>query len=335
MSAATPLIECRNLVKSFKLRTLGADPRQRSFTAVNGVSLRIEPGETLALVGESGCGKTTTGRLLLRLENPSSGNTFFEGCDLERLSERELRRLRQHMQMIFQDPYGSLNPRFTVARTLAEPLRIHERLSGSKLAARIDRLLETVGLSAEHAGRYPHEFSGGQRQRVAIARAVSVNPRFVVADEPVSALDISVQGQILKLLLELKKRLGMAMLFISHDLALVRQISERVAVMYCGRVVELARTEEIFAEAMHPYTKLLLASVLKPRPESKAVPQADEKQAGIGLAVTGGCAFSDRCPLQAEYCREKIPELVQVRPGHWLACLLEQENNRKQLSCQK
>ena len=315
MRATTPLIECRNLVKSFKLRTLSADPQQRSFTAVSGVSLSIE----LALVGESGCGKTTTGKLLLRLENPSSGSTFFDGRNLDRLSERELRRLRRHMQMIFQDSYGSLNPRFTVARTLAEPLRIHEGLSGIKLAARIDRLLETVGLSAEHAGRYPHEFSGGQRQRIAIARAVSVNPRFVVADEPVSALDISVQGQILKLLLWLKKRLGMAMLFISHDLALVRQISERVAVMYCGRVVELARAEELFTKAMHPYTRLLLSSVLKPRPESKTEPQA-EKQAGISRPVTGGCAFADRCPLLTEYCWKKVPELVQVRPDHWLAC---------------
>ncbi|MBW1696474.1 MAG: ABC transporter ATP-binding protein [Deltaproteobacteria bacterium] len=319
MSAATPLVECRGLVKSYKLRSLSGATRQRSFTAVSGVSLSIEHGETLALVGESGCGKTTTGRLLLRLENPTSGSTFFDGCNLERLSARQLRRLRRHMQMIFQDPYGSLNPRFTVARTLAEPLRIHEGLSGNKLASRINRLLETVGLSAEHAGRYPQEFSGGQRQRIAIARAVSVNPHFVVADEPVSALDISVQGQILKLLLELKNSIGMAMLFISHDLALVRQISERVAVMYYGRIVELAPTEEIFANAIHPYTRFLLSSVLKPGPESLPAPEA-EKQSGISRPVTGGCAFADRCPVMAECCLKNVPELVQVRSGHWVAC---------------
>ena len=319
MSAAIPLVECRNLAKSFKLRALSGGSQQQSFSAVNGVSLRIEPVETLALVGESGCGKTTTGRMLLRLETPSAGSTFFDGRNLEDLSARELRRLRRDMQMIFQDPYGSLNPRFTVARTLAEPLRIHEGLSGSKLAARIDQLLKTVGLSPEHAGRYPHEFSGGQRQRIAIARAVSVNPRFVVADEPVSALDISVQGQILKLLLDLKKRLGMAMLFISHDLALVRQISERVAVMYRGRLVELARTEVIFANALHPYTRLLLSSVLKPRPEKKPEPQA-EKQPGESHPVIAGCAFADRCPVEAEYCLKKVPELVEIQPGHWVAC---------------
>ena len=319
MSATTPLVECRNLVKSFKLSALSGDRPQRSFTAVSDVSLRIEPGETLALVGESGCGKTTTGRLLLRLENPSSGSTSFDGRNLDSLSARQLRRLRRDMQMIFQDPYGSLNPRFTVARTLAEPLRLHEDLSGSKLAARIDLLLHTVGLSREHAGRYPHEFSGGQRQRIAIARAISVNPRFVVADEPVSALDISVQGQILKLLLELKKRLAMAMLFISHDLALVRQISERVAVMYHGRVVELAPTEKIFANPLHPYTRLLLSSVLTLKPQTEPGQQA-EKQAGESRPAAGGCAFSGRCPLQAESCLKNVPDLVQVRPGHWVAC---------------
>ena len=319
MSATIPLVECRNLVKSFKSRALSGGWQQRSFSAVNGVSLRIGPEETLALVGESGCGKTTTGRLLLRLEIPSSGSTFFGGRDLEGLSARELRRLRRDMQMIFQDPYGSLNPRFTVARTLAEPMRIHEGLPRSKIAARIDQLLETVGLSPEHAGRYPHEFSGGQRQRIAIARAVSVNPRFVVADEPVSALDISVQGQILKLLLWLKKRLGMAMLFISHDLALVRQISERVAVMYRGRVVELARTEMIFANALHPYTRLLFSSVLKPALESKAKPQVGT-QTGYSGIVTGGCDFAGRCPAETGNCSKSRPELIEVQPGHWVAC---------------
>jgi len=321
MSATMPLVECRNLFKSFKLRALSGDRPQQSFTAVSDVSLSIEPGETLALVGESGCGKTTTGRLLLRLENPSSGSTSFDGRNLDSLGARQLRRLRRDMQMIFQDPYGSLNPRFTVARTLAEPLRLHEDLSGSKLAERIDLLLHTVGLSREHAGRYPHEFSGGQRQRIAIARAISVNPRFVVADEPVSALDISVQGQILKLLLELKKHLAMAMLFISHDLALVRQISERVAVMYRGRVVELAPTEKIFANPLHPYTRLLLSSVLTLRPQTEPGQQA-EKQAGESRPAADGCAFSGRCPLKVESCLKNVPDLVQVQPGHWVACQL-------------
>ncbi|OGG05917.1 MAG: hypothetical protein A3F83_04925 [Candidatus Glassbacteria bacterium RIFCSPLOWO2_12_FULL_58_11] len=322
MSAdSKPLVECRGLVKTFRLPALAAGPGSREFRAVDGLSLAVYPGETLALVGESGCGKSTTGRLLLRLEKPSAGTVTFEGRDLAALSAARLRTQRSRMQMIFQDPYGSLNPRLTVGAALAEPLRIHWRLSGKSLRERIAGLLENVGLRPEHARRYPHEFSGGQRQRIAIARAVSVNPGFVVADEPVSSLDISIQGQILKLLIELKKSLGMAMLFISHDLAVVRQISDRVAVMYRGRLVELAPAGELFSRPLHPYTRLLLSCVLAPRPGRKGAPPDIRSPEATGYRGFG-CSFAGRCPLEIAACTRETPELRELYPDHYAACLV-------------
>ncbi len=313
--AITPLVECAELVKTY------ATSRTMRFAAVDRVNLAVAPGETLALVGESGCGKSTTGRLMLGLESPSSGSVKFDGRDLRLLGKRDLRVLRKRMQMVFQDPYGSLNPRFTVRSTLAEPLRIHLKLSGSELEKRIMGLLESVGLERTHAGRYPHEFSGGQRQRIAIARAISVEPDFVVADEPVSALDISIQGQILRLLMDLRRRLGMAMLFISHDMAVVRQLSDRVAVMYRGRLVELAETQQLFEHPAHPYTLLLLESILRPEPSHGPDTIVTERTAGMErLSTDEGCVFQARCPLADIECRQNAPALREISPGHFCAC---------------
>ena len=316
-----PLVESRNLEMVFSSGGLFRSRSSADFRAVDGVSFEIYAGQTLALVGESGCGKSTTGRLLLRLLEPSRGVVYFDGQDLGNLGAAELRGMRRRMQIIFQDPYSSLNPRFTVGRTLAEPLRRHLGLSGRVLAGRIAGLLETVGLSASDTGSYPHQFSGGQRQRIAIARAVSVSPSFVVADEPVSALDLSVQGQIIRLLIELKKSLGMAMLFISHDLAVVRSIGDRVAVMYAGRLVELALAERLFENPLHPYTRLLLDSVLKAIPE-KGAKLLDEEASREEPSShkSAGCAFHDRCPMALTRCLEEFPDLVEVDPDHRVAC---------------
>ena len=316
-----PLVESRNLGLVFKTGGLFRSSSLAGFRAVDGVSLEIYPGQTLALVGESGCGKSTTGRLVLRLLEPSLGKVFFYGQNLGLLGAGEQRSKRRRMQMIFQDPYSSLNPRFTVGRTLAEPLRLHLGLSGSALPGRIARLLETVGLLEADKNRYPHQFSGGQRQRIAIARAVSVSPDFVVADEPVSALDLSVQGQIIRLLLELKKTLGMAMLFISHDLSLVRSIADRVAVMYAGRLVELADAERLFENPLHPYTRLLMEAVLRAVPEKDRKPRSLEDSQGKATRQrAGACDFRNRCRMAAPCCLEEVPKLIEYLPEHWVAC---------------
>jgi peptide/nickel transport system ATP-binding protein len=316
-----PLIESRNLSKVFRAGGFFRSGPSTGFRAVDRVNLGIYRGETLALVGESGCGKSTAGRLLLRLLEPSCGEVYFEGKNLAGLGASELRGMRRRMQMIFQDPYSSLNPRFTVGRTLAEPLKLHLGIKGRLLEERVARLLETVGLSAADAKRYPHQFSGGQRQRIAIARAVSVSPDLVVADEPVSALDLSVQGQIIRLLLELKKSLGMAMLFISHDLSVVRSIGDRVAVMYAGRIVELSSAERLFDVPLHPYTRLLLDSVLEAVPQKGAVSRSLESFRKEPTPWKSDCCdFYRRCPLAAPSCLEKVPELVEHQAEHWVAC---------------
>ena len=301
--------------------------------AVDGVSLHVEEGETLALVGESGSGKTTTGFLVLGLISPTGGEVYFRGENIYALGARELRKRRPMMQMIFQDPYGSLNPRITVGKMLEETLSFHNVVEPGFIKDRISELLNLVGLDSSYACRYPHEFSGGERQRVGIARAVSLEPRMIVADEPVSALDVSIRGQILNLLLDLQKKLGISYLFIAHDLAVVRCISHRVAVMYLGKIVEEASTEELFNNPLHPYTKILLSSVPVPDPEMRGRRKITPGEIPDIPVETGGCKFLDRCPAAGDMCKKSEPELARAADGHLAAChmihtTVENENKK-------
>jgi oligopeptide/dipeptide ABC transporter ATP-binding protein len=320
MTSAAPLVEAVDLVKHFPARpdVLG---RPRAWVkAVDGVSLTIAPGETLALVGESGCGKSTVGRLLLRLIEPSAGRVRFMGSELHELDASALRAVRRHMQIIFQDPYGSLNPHMTVGQTLAEPLGVHGIVAPAAREQRVFELLRLVGLRPAHAQRYPHEFSGGQRQRIGIARALAAGPKLIVCDEPVSALDVSVQAQVLNLLADLQRQFGLSYLFIAHDLAVVRQVASRVAVMYLGRIVEVAATEDLFAAPRHPYTQALLSAVPIPDPTARRERVLLEGDVPSALAPPPGCRFHTRCPLQRERCRHESPGLEPARPGHGVAC---------------
>lgn len=303
--------------------TLGSAAR-RVVKAVDGVSLDIHPGETLGLVGESGCGKSTLGRALLRLTEPTSGQVLFKERDLARLSPREMRRERRHLQMIFQDPYSSLNPRMTAGRIIGEPIETF-KLAGSRaeVEARVRELMETVGLSPRFIKRYPHEFSGGQRQRIGIARALAVNPDFVVADEPISSLDVSIQAQIINLLQRLQRERDLTYLFISHDLRAVRHIADRVAVMYLGRLVEVADARVIYAEPLMPYTKALISAVPVPDPEVEAVRRRIVLEGDVPSPVNppSGCPFHTRCPYAIPVCSEVVPQLAEIKPNHFAACL--------------
>jgi oligopeptide/dipeptide ABC transporter ATP-binding protein len=322
--ARPPILEVRHLVKHFIVGG-GMFGGHGVVRAVDDVSFTIPPGETLGLVGESGCGKTTTGRAILQLDRPTSGQVFFEGRDLATLDEGGLRDMRRRMQVIFQDPYSSLNPRMTIGQIIAEPLAVHRIVrEPAARAARVRQLLGRVGLLPQHAARYPHELSGGQRQRVGIARALAMEPTLIVCDEPVSALDVSIQAQIINLLEDLQRELGLSYLFIAHDLAVVRHISDRIAVMYLGKIVEIADRRALYEDPQHPYTKALLAAVPIPDPEL----EARRERVVLGgevpspLAPPPGCVFHPRCPIAIDRCQREIPPLREVRPGHWAACLL-------------
>ena len=290
--------------------------------AVDGISFTVRRGETLGLVGESGCGKTTTGRAVLQLYRPTEGTVHFDGMLLNDVAGRELRSLRRRMQMIFQDPYSSLNPRMSVASIIAEPMVIHGLYKGNERSERVEALLEQVGLNPFFAKRYPHEFSGGQRQRIGVARALAVEPDFMVLDEPVSALDVSIQAQIINLLEDLQTEYDLTYLFIAHDLAVVRHISDRVAVMYLGKIMELADSNELYENPLHPYTKALLSAVPITDPE---VERARERIILVGdvpspVRPPPGCVFQTRCPIAIDECREVIPEFREIEPDHWVAC---------------
>ena len=320
-TARGSLLVVQDLTKHFPIRKGFFSRTVGHVRAVDGVSFDIREGETLGLVGESGCGKTTTGRVLLRLLDATGGRVLFRGENVFEMDARRLRALRREMQIVFQDPFGSLNPRLTVGGMLSEALRVHGLAEGAAAQARVGELLEVVGLSPRHASRYPHEFSGGQRQRIGIARALSVNPRFIVADEPVSALDVSVQAQVINLLQDLQQEFGLTYLFIAHDLSVVEHISDRVAVMYLGRIVELADAGELYRRPLHPYTRALLS----------AVPIADPRRRKERIVLRGdvpspaapppGCPFHPRCPIAGPECAEVVPELRDVGGGHWVACI--------------
>ena len=312
-----PLVEIKDLKKYFPAA------HKQIVRAVDGVSFAIRRGETLGLVGESGCGKTTIGRCLLRLIEPTSGEIRFGGRDLLKLRRGELRQLRRRMQIIFQDPYSSLNPRMKVGSIIAEPLEIHGVSDKRERRERVAELLSVVGLDPDYASRYPHQFSGGQRQRIGIARALALNPDFIVADEPVSALDVSVQAQVVNLLQDLQEKFGLTYLFISHGLAVVKHISTRVGVMYLGKLVELAPAEEIYAQPLHPYTQALLAAIPVPDPDAKK--ELKQKLGGDvpnPIAPPPGCRFHTRCPHATDRCRAEEPEFAEIAPGHFVACFL-------------
>jgi oligopeptide/dipeptide ABC transporter ATP-binding protein len=320
-----PLLEVLDLVKHFPIRRGIFGHETGQVRAVDGVSFDVRQGETLGLVGESGCGKTTTGRCILRLIEPTSGTVRFDGQDITRLSRRDLRPLRRQMQVVFQDPYSSLNPRLTVGSMLGEALEIHGLARGAKARTRVAELLELVGLSPDHARRYPHEFSGGQRQRIGVARALAVEPRLIVADEPVSALDVSIQAQILNLLQDLQSRMGLTYLFVAHDLSVIEHVSDRVAVMYLGRIVELAGAEALYRAPRHPYTLSLLSAIPVPDPgrrRSRIVLQGDVPSPARPPA---GCTFHPRCPMARERCSREGPALREVAPGHVSACHFAEE----------
>src|SRR5918996_5509017 len=312
------LLTVRGLKKHFPIRRGFWSRTVGHVKAVDGVSFDILPGEVLGLVGESGCGKTTTGRCILRLIEPSGGQVVFDGKNVLELDKGGLRRLRREMQIVFQDPYSSLNPRMTIGTMLTEALRIHRIAEGEAAQKRVRELLEVVGLFPEHAGRYPHEFSGGQRQRIGIARALSVNPRFIVCDEPVSALDVSIQAQILNLLHDLQRDFHLTYLFIAHDLAVVEHISDRVAVMYLGKLMEMAEGEELYRNPLHPYTRVLLSAIPVPDPTRRRERVILEGDVPSPADPPPGCPFHPRCPIGTAECAQVVPEFRDVGGGHYV-----------------
>ena len=318
-----PLLSVRALTKHFPIRRGFFGRQAGAVRAVDGISFDVAPGETLGLVGESGCGKTTAGRCILRLIEPTGGEVHFDGADVLSLNATELRALRRRMQIVFQDPFSSLNPRMTVGAIVREGLTIHGLASGAAADARVRQLLEEVGLRSEYASRYPHEFSGGQRQRIGIARALSVEPRFIVCDEPVSALDVSVQAQVINLLQDLQRDRGLAYLFIAHDLSVVEHIADRVAVMYLGRIVELTTAAELYRRPLMPYTQALLSAVPIPDPATRKQRIVLAGDVPSPANPPSGCPFHPRChhPRKDEACTRLVPPLEEKEPGHWAACI--------------
>jgi peptide/nickel transport system ATP-binding protein len=321
-AAGAALIEAVDVKKHFIVGNSLLPGQRRTVYAVDGVSFKVYPGETLGLVGESGCGKSTLGRCLVRLYDLTAGQILLKGREIGALSQRELRPIRREMQMVFQDPYASLNPRRRVGDLIAEPLRVHGTASRDQIERRLKELMSLVGLEAEHLNRFPHEFSGGQRQRIGIARALALHPGLIVADEPVSALDVSIQAQIVNLLADLQERLGLTYIFIAHDLSVVRQVSSRIAVMYLGAIVEMAPTEALFQAPAHPYTEALISAV--------PIPEVDRADRRKRIVLTGdvpspmnppaGCRFNPRCRFATELCRKERPVLREVAAGRTVAC---------------
>ncbi len=315
------LLEVSGLAKHYPVRKgLIVAKQVGTVRAVDGVSFSLKRGETLALVGESGCGKSTTARLVLRLIEPTGGSIAFEGVDVTRIVGAAQRAMRRRMQIVFQDPYASLNPRLTVAETIAEPMLVHGIGDAASRRKRVEELLSLVGLRAFHAQRYPHEFSGGQRQRIGIARALSVQPDLVVCDEPVSALDVSIQAQVVNLLKDLQRRFGLAYLFIAHDLAVVKHVADRVAVMYLGQIVEIAEKRALFSAPRHPYTRALLSAIPHPDPQRRGQVKPLGGDLPSPLNPPAGCRFHTRCPFAQERCRTEVPALRRLGPDHEAAC---------------
>jgi oligopeptide transport system ATP-binding protein len=304
-------------------KLVGGHKVKRVVKAVDGVTIDIYPGETLGLVGESGCGKSTLGRAILRLTEPTGGQVLFRGRDLAHLSQREMRDERRHLQMIFQDPYASLNPRMTVGQIIGEPIETFRLAQGRNTNELVQELMETVGLNKRFIKRYPHEFSGGQRQRIGIARALAVDPDFIVADEPISALDVSIQAQIMNLMEKLQRQKNLTYLFISHDLRAIRHVSDRVAVMYLGKLVEIADAKVIYDEPLMPYTKALISAVPVPDPEIEATRQRIVLEGDVPSPINPpqGCRFHTRCPFAVQACKEVVPPLAEIKPNHFAACI--------------
>jgi oligopeptide transport system ATP-binding protein len=322
-AANEPLLKVKDLVKHFPIKGGLLNRTVDKVHAVDGVSFELAAGETLGVVGESGCGKSTTGRCILRLIEPTSGEVFFEGKNVTTANKDELRALARDMQIIFQDPYASLNPRMTVSAIIGEALTIHKLTkSPREYEDRIVQLLETVGLSADHMRRYPHEFSGGQRQRIGIARALAVSPKLIVCDEAVSALDVSIQAQVINLLEDLREQFNLTYIFIAHDLSVVEHISHRVAVMYLGRIVEIASARDLYTTPKHPYTEALLSAVPIPDPTVKRVRIPLQGDVPSPIHPPSGCHFHTRCPIAQAQCKVDKPQLKQTADGHWVACHL-------------
>lgn len=322
-----PLLKVEGLKKHFPIQRSLLGKTTGQVKAVNDISFDVFEGETLGIVGESGCGKSTTGRLIMRLIEPTEGSIQFEGKELTTLSNREMRELRKDVQMVFQDPYASLNPRHTIEKILGEPLLVHGMKDSRERQKKVHEFLEIVGLSSFHAKRYPHQFSGGQRQRIGIARALMTNPKLIIADEPVSALDVSIQAQVLNLMQDLQTEFKLTYIFIAHDLGVVRHISDRIIVMYLGKIVEISQGEDLYHEPLHPYTKALLSAVPVPDPDFNKEEVPLQGDMPNPANPPSGCIFHTRCPFKMDVCTQKIPELQEYKDGHSVACHLYTEES--------